>query len=151
MVNPIVAKLAEIAPDYTVTKGQAASIARAADPQKVADWLPDRVQDVRNDAARYLGCSPDIIPLHAAIGAIENLSYAIKGKAGSDKKQAEGLGAKALFEIGRATMADPEIVAAYADVLERYPDRDGHAFWLFHKNGGMPMETIRRMMAGEKT
>ena len=165
MTNPIIQELKRIAPDYVPSAQQLKSINEAKDPQKTAGWLAARIQDLREDAARYLGTSPDHIDLHTAIASIDDLGRALRSK-NIDKTQAESLGVRNAFEIGRASVANLKVVTApekgfleylyerhlgrsaaadpagfkhYTDMLE-----DGVPFWQVHQYVELSPEAVAR-------
>ena len=165
MTNPILQELKRIAPDYVPSAQQIKSINAAKDPQKTARWLEPRVQDLREDAARYLGTSVDHVDLHTAIASIEDLGRPLRSKS-NDKAQTESLGVRNIFEIGRASVAVLHIAAAppkgflaylyehhlgrsaaadsagfkhYTDMLE-----DGVPFWQVHQYVELSPEAVAR-------
>jgi hypothetical protein len=103
MTGPIEKALAQIAPDYQITSADRSEIARAEDPERVAEWLQYSLQDWREDFARSIDppCDPALIPMKYAIDAA-NLSIASKGQSLGLGTMQAALGRGANFDLGRA-------------------------------------------------
>jgi hypothetical protein len=145
--NPIITAIHSIAPDYQITASDRAEIDKAKDPQKVADWLKERVHDWRNDFARDVGCDPELIPLAVVIEAID-LSRAVKSYATGVGFQMASLGRMGNFRLartvghGEAVKAAVAITASFENHLGRTPRDGGLEYWLGEWRNGVTLEKI---------
>ena len=104
-MNAIIEAIAAIDPNYQITNNQMDQINSAKDPEKVAEWLASRVQDVQNDAARHLGIDPSLITKAEALATLKDLDTPTKGSSGDDEMQAYRLGMRVILRLGKASVA----------------------------------------------
>lgn len=153
MKNPILTEIKRLAPDYVPTKQQVQAAEAAEDPEKVAGWLEQRLNDARADAARHLGISPTWITPEEGMTMLVNLDRAIKGAAGSDDVFAERL-TPHLLAIGKrmALARLNPVTAMYWGILGRAPDQEGYNFWYLHyiKGGDAVLPQLVQAMVDDK-
>ena len=99
-MNPIIAELKRLAPEYKPTYDDISEIKAAEDPILVAAMLEERLNDWRRDFAEAVGCEPDMIAMSDAVAAAD-LSLAIRGQSISLGSMQAALGRDANFNVGR--------------------------------------------------
>ena len=104
-MNALYSEIQRLAPGYKPDASQLGQIERHSDPEGYARLLEGRMNDVRDDAVRYLSkVAPDLgitagdITNHDAIAGIR--AFHSSGISGADKKQLEGIGVKRILSIG---------------------------------------------------
>ena len=131
-MNALHAEYLRLSGGVEPTASQARMIDGHDDPEGYARILERRMNDLRNDAVRYIAeTAPDIGITEGDITNAEALRgityFRHGGKAGADKSQMESIGEIALMRIVKRK--HDFIGNLYRTELGREPDDAGAAFW----------------------